>query len=40
MKNTIIRFYDNNKYNFEGYISNKIKCILINDKKRNILLKK
>lgn len=39
MKNTVIRFYDNDKYNFKGNISNKIECILINDKKRNTLSK-
>lgn len=39
MKNKSIRFYDNDKNNFIGNPSNKIECILIDDKQKNILLR-
>lgn len=40
MKDKSIRFYDNEKYNFIGNDSTKIECILVDDKKKNILLGK
>lgn len=40
MKDTIVRFYDNDENNFIGNNYSNIECILINDKKPNIFLKK
>ena len=40
MKDPIVRFYDNDENNFIGNNFSNIECILINDKKPNVFLKK
>lgn len=40
MKDPIVRFYDNEENNFIGNNFSNMECILINDKKLNIFLKK
>lgn len=40
MKEIKIRFYDNEKYNFYGYPKNKMECILIDNDKKNTIIRK
>ena len=40
MKERKIRFYDNEKFNFIGFSPKKMECILINNHKENILIRK